>query len=289
MKQYNYTETTIISKNNLKWFYQSNGKVSPARLKKGIVPDNMEWCKSKLECLYATKNNLTGPEKCWCGNDRKMGLNMDGYITFCGHCKPVLLTKPVALQLLDKNNKFTGNKSVMSIPIVYEWCESFSDYVWCILKDISSPPKCKNKNCSNPTKRYGWEDYRPYCSTLCSHDPNNSKNRDNGFKMRKRAMEKSGRWINDLDRGDYDMYSTIIRRDSEKNVKTKYSDEDLSRRGKTENSLHLDHRYSIYEGFHKNIPVVWMSRACNLELINSHTNMSKGTNSSISMDELFTD
>lgn len=49
---------------------------------------------------------------------------------------------------------------------------------------------------------------------------------------------------------------------------------------------HLDHKYSIYEGYKNNVDVRVISSKENLEVIHSHENLKKQTNCSITLDEL---
>jgi len=50
---------------------------------------------------------------------------------------------------------------------------------------------------------------------------------------------------------------------------------------------HLDHIYSIYDGFKNNIPVYLMTCVSNLRIISSSKNVSKGKKSDITIEELF--
>jgi hypothetical protein len=52
------------------------------------------------------------------------------------------------------------------------------------------------------------------------------------------------------------------------------------------NKYHIDHRYSIHDGFHNNVPVSIMSNANNLELLHCTENLKKGTKSSIILEDL---
>ncbi len=55
---------------------------------------------------------------------------------------------------------------------------------------------------------------------------------------------------------------------------------------KRSKNMHIDHIYSIYDGFINNVPVYIISSLYNLRLIPSSDNMSKGKRSDISLDEL---
>lgn len=49
---------------------------------------------------------------------------------------------------------------------------------------------------------------------------------------------------------------------------------------------HLDHKFSVYEGYVNNIPPEIIGSVCNLEIIPAYDNLSKGSSCSITVDEL---
>jgi len=57
-------------------------------------------------------------------------------------------------------------------------------------------------------------------------------------------------------------------------------------RGIKKNNYHLDHKYSIYQGFIDNIPAKIIGSICNLEMLLSGKNLSKNKKCSISKDSL---
>lgn len=57
--------------------------------------------------------------------------------------------------------------------------------------------------------------------------------------------------------------------------------------GKTNDPHQIDHKYSKIRGFLENIPPYIIGHISNLEMLPSRTNNSKGSNCSISQDELF--
>lgn len=59
-------------------------------------------------------------------------------------------------------------------------------------------------------------------------------------------------------------------------------------RGNGVNEYHVDHKYSIIEGFINNVDPIVMSSHINLEMLPSRKNMSKQGKCSISLDELYT-
>jgi hypothetical protein len=84
----------------------------------------------------------------------------------------------------------------------------------------------------------------------------------------------------------YELYHYLVWRETNKNYKNNIkilNPNNLKRNEK----IHLDHIYSIYDGFMNNIPVFVISSIYNLRLISSSKNISKGKKSDISIDELF--
>jgi hypothetical protein len=53
------------------------------------------------------------------------------------------------------------------------------------------------------------------------------------------------------------------------------------------NEYHIDHRYSIYEGFKNDVPITVMASKENLEMIHYTKNLIKGVKCSITLDELY--
>lgn len=60
--------------------------------------------------------------------------------------------------------------------------------------------------------------------------------------------------------------------------------ENFDKRGPKE--YHLDHKYSVFEGFKNNVPVEIIGHICNLEMLRYSENTSKGEKCSITLDEL---
>jgi hypothetical protein len=53
------------------------------------------------------------------------------------------------------------------------------------------------------------------------------------------------------------------------------------------NKFHLDHKFSIYEGFKHNVPAALIGSEKNLQILDAKTNQQKHTKSSISLDTLY--
>jgi len=56
---------------------------------------------------------------------------------------------------------------------------------------------------------------------------------------------------------------------------------------KRKDGQHIDHKFSIYEGFKYNVPLYIISHQCNLQIIDSHENLKKNIKCSITIDELY--
>ena len=102
-----------------------------------------------------------------------------------------------------------------------------------------------------------------------------------GVKM---PMHESGRWLSAEDKIGYIGYRDRVRNLSNRNFK-EYRDlyNTSVKRGR---EWHLDHKYSIFEGYKNNIPESIIAHPCNLDLIHHTINESKNINSSITLNEL---
>jgi hypothetical protein len=99
------------------------------------------------------------------------------------------------------------------------------------------------------------------------------------------TMLKTGRWISEKDRDDKLLYEFKVRKLTEKqNIKIL---ENYELRGPVEkDGWHLDHIYSIYDGFKNNIPIHIIANINNLRMIPAKKNQSKNFRSEIHIDDL---
>lgn len=103
-------------------------------------------------------------------------------------------------------------------------------------------------------------------------------------KIRK-TMELSGRWIKEHERNDKNLYEIKVRKQSAKQPIHTLSNYKL--RGPVEkNGWHLDHIYSVSEGFKNNIPIHIIANINNLRMIPARENQSKNSRSDISLQNL---
>jgi len=96
---------------------------------------------------------------------------------------------------------------------------------------------------------------------------------------------KRGNWLTSEELIDYKYYRNIVNYLTNKqNIK---SLPNYDKRGKYNNDFHLDHKFSIMEGFKNNILPYYIGNINNLEFITGFENRSKKDKCSIDIDELF--
>jgi hypothetical protein len=101
--------------------------------------------------------------------------------------------------------------------------------------------------------------------------------------IRVRAYE-SGRYLDPADKPAYIRYRDTVRKLTERTIKLyKTQLTNIEKRGR---KFHLDHKYSIFEGFRNNIDADILAHICNLEILPSTINESKNIKSSITLIEL---
>jgi hypothetical protein len=81
------------------------------------------------------------------------------------------------------------------------------------------------------------------------------------------------------------LYHFLVWKETNKNFK-EYQNLINPNNLKRTSKLHLDHIYSIYDGFQNNVPTYIISSIQNLRLVSSARNISKGKKSEITLDEL---
>ncbi len=98
---------------------------------------------------------------------------------------------------------------------------------------------------------------------------------------------KNGNIIEDKDRNNWDLYKTLVRRiTNTQNISSLSNSELRSRADINPNGYHLDHKFSIYSGFKRNILPIYIGDINNLEFIPISENCKKHTNNSINENEL---
>jgi len=104
--------------------------------------------------------------------------------------------------------------------------------------------------------------------------------------LQERLYDING-WVRPEDKEPFALYTERVRRLSNSNYQTYFNE--ISEAKKRSRDFHLDHKYSISDGYKTNIPVEVISHYKNLQIIDGRVNESKGTKSSITLNELITD
>jgi len=102
-------------------------------------------------------------------------------------------------------------------------------------------------------------------------------------KIRK-INEQNGNWITEEQVKNFRDYTKLVWRYTNQNDLTVL--ENFDKRAHTKEGYHLDHKYSIFQGFKDNIPAKVIGGINNLEMLQSGQNLSKNRKCSISKDEI---
>jgi len=100
----------------------------------------------------------------------------------------------------------------------------------------------------------------------------------------KTTNESNGYWITEDQVKDFNSYTRLVWRYTNKNDLSVL--ENIDKRAHTKDGYHLDHKYSIYQGFKDSIDAKIIGNICNLEMLQSGQNLSKNRKCSITKDEL---
>lgn len=108
--------------------------------------------------------------------------------------------------------------------------------------------------------------------------------------LRKQREIENGHWISDEDRTEYELYRLNVWRIT--NKQDLESLKDIDKRGRIDlnpDAYHIDHKFSIREGFEENIPPEIIGSLKNLEMIPGRKNCAKNSKCSITKEELLDD
>lgn len=159
--------------------------------------------------------------------------------------------------------------------------------------DSTKFKKYNNKNYNNMNKnkqtkldRYGDENYnnsdKAKQTCLKKYKVDNVRKSDYFFSL----MVQKNKFIDKSLKTDFEKYKReVIKVTNQQNIKTL---EHFEKRGHSRNkqSFHLDHRFSIFEGFNNNISPYLIGSIHNLEMIESSKNSSKQGKCSLTIEEL---
>ena len=117
--------------------------------------------------------------------------------------------------------------------------------------------------------------------TRAQHGARNAKEQ-----MRK-TFETTGRWVKSEDVDEFEKYLREVRSLTEK--QPIHLLENFELRGHvSEDGFHLDHKFSIYDGFKHKIPAEKIANIKNLQFIHWRDNVKKNHKSSITFEEVMT-
>ena len=230
-------------------------------------------------------------------------------------------------QMYEEHGRPTNGEALLefrrqSKRILDELCEddepkARSRFIYDVLFDIDEAPKCKL--CGEPNEfsmsEFG---YRNFCSTSCATthqflnstpltqeeiDSRNNKAQQtfmakygttNPSKCReiitkvRRTNEERGNWVPRESIEDFELYSRLCRNITNRQNLNSLNNIDL--RGTImDNKYHLDHKFSIYQGFNNSIPPFIIGDLSNLEMIPATENLKKHKLSSTTKEQLFED
>lgn len=109
----------------------------------------------------------------------------------------------------------------------------------------------------------------------------------NTYKARK-TNEESGLWTKLEDLSDKQLYTRVVGKVMNKFNTEIRKLENFDKRGHANKTgtYHLDHKFSVSEGFKNNIPPYIIGNICNLEMITSINNLVKNRKCSITKENL---
>lgn len=111
---------------------------------------------------------------------------------------------------------------------------------------------------------------------------------ENGLNSWDRARatnENRGKWMPLEEWSEFKLYSSSVWKIT--NQQNLNSLENFEKRGRNSGEYHIDHKYSIFQGFKDKIPEEIIGNIINLEMLESRENMSKNIKCSISKEDLY--
>lgn len=176
-----------------------------------------------------------------------------------------------------------------------------------ILHDVRELVTCKQCLINKPTYLRISVGYRLFCSDSCKNIwvYNNTDTKNKISKSvsryhstlpnherriqqdkRKKSLIKSNYILCDSERSEYELYMMEVNRYTNENDLTTLPHHEKRGRVEIPGTYHLDHKYSIFQGFRDNISPKIIGSINNLEFIPSRENVSKREKCSISLEEL---
>jgi hypothetical protein len=97
--------------------------------------------------------------------------------------------------------------------------------------------------------------------------------------------ENKGKWMPLEEWSEFKLYSNAVWKVT--NRQDLESLQNFEKRGRNSGEYHIDHKYSIFQGFKDNIPAEIIGSIVNLEMLESRENMSKNIGCSVTKEELY--
>jgi len=222
---------------------------------------------NNYEYYHYLKNDRTLPNSiCACGEKKRFQNVQKPYCEYCSRC-----AKKIALND-DVRKRIAKNVSKYQQSLTSDDYEKRSNKA---RRTIANEPLAwkmkKFKKKSESMKRV--------------HKNLTVKEKISRNKKTRRTHERTGYWLSKSQIKTFREYGKAVW------WYTRHNDlsvlENIERRGQGPNDFHLDHKYSIKQGFLDNIPVEIIGSIANLEMINSRKNIVKRSDCSITKEELF--
>jgi len=292
--------------------------------KNGVLKNNYKKIFNKTpEELYCILNDITEQPKCQCSKVRKFRTFKEGYNKYCSlKCankykwtdeakengvkarKEYYEEHPDELELKNKkisetNKKVWASGTELRIEQTKKLKDALNTGIPQLKQKETKEKRYNNPNYNNIEKmqetcyeRYGVDNPRQisgmtkrieetfiekygYKNTFC--DPN----------IRKKALEsKNRKYLENTNLKDKELYYFYVLKITKEQDIEKLNNFHKRGRAGTKGAYHLDHKYSIIEGFRNNIPPYIIGNINNLEMIPAKENISKQGKCSIEINEI---
>jgi hypothetical protein len=123
--------------------------------------------------------------------------------------------------------------------------------------------------------------------SLLENRTNSGKKYGFGNQKTKEKIAKIKGHVSPQDKDPFLFYTELVRNKTNENYQKHF--DKIENAKKRSRDFHLDHKYSIKEGFDNNIPVEVIAHYKNLRILDGRLNESKGSKSSIKLNELIVD
>ena len=293
----------IVRNNSKKTLFTEGGRIYPL--------------KNTLEEIYCIMNDISAIPKCFCGKELSIKQYSSGFRQYCS----TKCSNTEKGQNIDKNkllvkkryfNKECLTKEVLEKYINVYNCVDTNFYKMCdfeinseevyMIYHQTDVGKCVI--CEEPTTFINFrEGYRIHCSHECSHkneervakiittsrlkDKNGLSSYDKMALKLRITNEKNGHWIPLSEFVDIQLYRRQVSISQWKHKDDIKKLDNFEKRGHANKGMyHLDHKFSIVEGFKQNIPPYIIGHICNLEMIVARNNLIKNKKCSITKEEL---